>query len=146
MCRPLEFQMRKLAKSGDHVRITMQRSKMRLHRRRRSPPALISYLKMQTDVMMRPSQVQHKFQPLSKCVRLIWGRFSTCCLRLLAPSISVVILASYHWETTLPSWIKSVLHPFIERLERKDRGRGTCQGLRYALTQHVNVSVGNRRL
>merc|ERR1712019_334763 len=84
---------------------------------------------MQTDVMMRPSQVQHKFQPLSKCLRLIWGRFSTCCLRLLAPSISVVSLALYHWETPLNSTlesIKSVLHPKYQEMGvegEKEEGR-----------------------
>merc|ERR1712048_272744 len=59
--------------------------------------------KIHQNVMMQTRQVQHKLKPESKCLRLIWGRFSTCCLWLLAPSILVVSLASYHWETPLNS-------------------------------------------
>merc|ERR1712048_1151460 len=60
--------------------------------------------KIHQNVMMQTRQVQHKLKPESKCLWLIWGRFSTCCLWLLAPSISVVSLISYHWETAF-LWI-----------------------------------------
>ena len=107
--------------------ITKRPSTMRLHQRRRSPPVLLPYLKITQFVLMQPRQVQHELEPKSKCLRLNWGRFSPCCLRLLAPSISVVSLARYHWETTFFCSLKSVLHPSIKRWERKERGKREMQ-------------------